>query len=149
MSLKDKINEELKNAMLSKVEAKVETLRSIRNEIIKFDKSGIGREMNEQDELDILNRMVKQRKESIDMFKSAGRNDLVEKEQSQLNLIQVYLPEQLSNEEAEEIINRIISETGATSHKDFGKVMGGAMKELKGKFEGKQIQEMVKSKLGQ
>jgi uncharacterized protein YqeY len=147
LGLKEKINEDLKQAMLSKNESLVESLRSIRAEIIKFDKSGLNREMNEQDELEILGRMVKQRKESVDMFKGAGRNDLVDKELRQIEIISGYLPEQLSKADAENIIDRIISETGANGPKDFGKVMSPAMKELKGKFDGKEAQEIIKSRL--
>jgi hypothetical protein len=88
------------------------------------------------------------RKESIEMFEAAGRTDLVERETKQLEIINEYLPKQLSREEAEAIIDNVINESGAASAKDIGKVMGPVMKELKGKFDGKIIQEIVKSRLG-
>lgn len=147
MSLKDKIVEDLKTAMKNQDAVRMETLRSIRAEILKFEKSGIEREMNEEDELQILMRQVKMRKESIEMFEKGNRSDLVEKEQKQLDIINEYLPKPLSREEAEEIINNIIKEMGEVTEKDFGKVMSASMKSLKGKFDGKIIQELVKSKL--
>ena len=148
MSLKEKINEDLKNAMKAQDAFRTETLRSIRAEILKMDKSGMNREMYEEEEMQLVLRQAKMRKESIEMFTQAGRNDLVEKETKQLEIINEYLPKQLSREEAEKIINDIIKSTGAQSAKDIGKVMGPVMKELKGKFDGKLIQEIVKTILG-
>lgn len=148
MSLKEIINEDLKNAMKAKDAFRTETIRSIRAEILKMDKSGLGREMNEEEELQLLNKQAKMRKESIDMFKSAGREDLVEKESKQLEIINEYLPKQFTREEAEAVIERIIKEASPLSAKDIGKIMGPVMKELKGKFDGKIIQEIVKSRLG-
>lgn len=148
MSLKDKINEDLKNAMKSQDAFRTETIRSIRAEILKMDKSGLGREMNQEEEFQLLNKQAKMRKESIEMFKNAGREDLVERESKQLEIINEYLPKQLSQEEAVIIIERILNESGAETAKDIGKVMGPVMKELKGKFDGKIIQEIVKSRLG-
>lgn len=147
MSLKDKINEDLKAAMIAKDSVRTETLRSIRAEILKADKSGMDREMNEQEEIEMLNKQAKMRREAIEQFEAAGRNDLVDKEKAQLEIIETYLPEQMSQEEAEKVIDGIIKDTGATDQKDFGKVMGAAMKELKGKIDGKVIQDLVKSKL--
>jgi uncharacterized protein YqeY len=113
-----------------------------------MDKSGLNREMTEEEEIQLLRRQVKMRKESIELFESGGRMDLVEKEKKQLEIIMEYMPKPMSNEEAEKIVIKIIEETGANSQKDFGKVMGAAMKELKGKIDGKIVQEMIKSKLG-
>mgnify|MGYP000971027013 CR=1 FL=1 len=148
MSLKEKINEDLKNAMKAQDAFRTETLRSIRAEILKMDKSGMNREMNEEEELQLLTRQVKMRKESIEMFQNAGRTDLVERETKQMEIINEYLPKQISREEAEKIIFGIIESTGASTPKDIGKVMGPVMKELKGKFDGKLIQEIVKGRLG-
>jgi len=147
MSLKDKINEDLKKAMLAGPSVRLDTIRSIRAEILKMDKSGMNREMTPEEEITLLTKQAKQRKESIEMFAAAGRQDLVDKEQGQLDILSEYLPKPLTNEEAEEIINKIIADTGASTQKDFGKVMGAASKELKGKIDGKIIQEIVKSKL--
>lgn len=148
MSLKDKIGDDLKQSMLAQNAFRTETLRSIRAEILKMDKSGMDREMNEEEELQLLNKQAKMRKESIEMFEAADRADLVERETKQLEIINEYLPKQLTREEAEAIIDNVIKESGATSAKDIGKVMGPVMKELKGKFDGKIIQEIVKSRLG-
>lgn len=147
MTLREKINIGLKEAMKVRNETAVDTLRAIRSEIIKFDKSGLNREMTEEDEIRILNQQVKMRKEAIEMFEKAGRTDLVERERAQLNVIQKYLPEQISKDEAEKIIDGIISGIKNVSEKDFGRVMGVVMKELKGKIDGKVIQEIVRKKL--
>jgi uncharacterized protein YqeY len=104
--------------------------------------------MNEEEEIQLLSRQVKMRKESIEMFEQGNRNDLVEKEKKQLEIIMEYMPQPMSTEEAEKIVEKVIADTGATSQKDFGKVMGASMKELKGKIDGKIIQDLVKAKLG-
>ncbi len=148
MSLKEKINEDLKAAMKSQDAVRMETLRGIRAEIIKMDKTGMQREMNEDEEIQLLMRQVKMRKEAIEMFEMGNRSDLVEKENKQLEIINEYLPKPLSREEAEEVINNVIKESGDVTAKDFGKVMSASMKTLKGKIDGKIIQEIVKSKLG-
>ncbi|MDZ4712111.1 MAG: GatB/YqeY domain-containing protein [bacterium] len=147
MSLKNKINEDLNTALKAKDVVRVDTLRSIRSEILKMDKSGMNREMNEEEEIQLLNKQAKMRKESIELFGGAGRQDLVDKEQSQLDVISEYLPKQMSEAEAEELITKILKDNEATSQKDFGKVMGVVMKELKGKIDGKVIQDIVKKKL--
>ena len=147
MTLKEKINIDLKEAMKVRNETVVDTLRSIRSEIIKFDKSGLNREMTEEDEIKILNQQVKMRKEAIEMFEKAGRTDLVERERAQLDVIQKYLPEQISEDEAAKIIDGIISGINDVSEINFGRVMSAVMKELKGKIDGKVIQEIVRKKL--
>ena len=147
MSLKEKINSDLARAMKDKDSVRLDTLRSVRAEILKMDKSGMHREMNEEEEIQLLSRQAKLRRESIEIFEKAGRKDLVEKESKQLEIINEYLPAPLSKEEAELIISKIISDSGEVTQKDFGKIMGMAVKELKGKIDGKEIQEIVKSKL--
>jgi len=149
MSLKDKINADLTSAMKNQDAVRTETLRSIRAEILKMDKSGLNREMTEDEEIQLLTRQVKMRKESIEMFEANNRNDLADKEKKQLDIISEYLPKPLSREEAEAIINSVIADLGTVTEKDFGKVMSASMKSLKGKIDGKIIQEIVKSKLGQ
>ena len=148
MSLKEKINDDLKEAMKSQDNVRIETLRSIRAEILKMDKSGMNREMTPEEEIQLLSKQSKMRKESIEVFESNGREDLAEKEKAQLVIIEKYLPEQMSEEDAKEIVNKIIADFGEITPKDFGKVMGAAMKELKGKVDGKIIQDIVKSKIG-
>lgn len=147
MSLKVKINEDLNNALKAKDIVKIDTLRSIRAEILKMDKSGMNREMTPEEEIQLLAKQAKMRKESIELFAQAGRKDLVDKEQAQLDLINEYLPEQMSEKEADEIISKIISDAGTTSQKDFGRLMSEVMKQLKGKIDGKIIQDILKSKL--
>jgi len=147
MSLKEKINNDLREAMKAQDTVLTETLRSIRAEILKMDKSGMNREMTPEEEIQLLNKQVKIRKEAIEMFEQAGRNDLVEREKKQLEIILRYLPEQLSIQEAEKIIDNIISGFSEITPKDFGKIMGLAMRELKGKIDGKIVQDIVKSKI--
>ncbi len=147
MSLKVKINEDLNNALKAKDIVRIDTLRSIRAEILKMDKSGMNREMTPEEEIQLLAKQAKMRKESIELFEQAGRKDLVDKEQAQLDLINQYLPEQMSEKEADEIITKIISDAGTTSQKDFGRLMSEVMKQLKGKIDGKIIQDILKSKL--
>jgi uncharacterized protein len=147
MNLTEKINEDLKAAMKSGEKLKLETLRMIRAQILEFEKSGANREMTEDDAMKILLSAVKKRKESIEMYEKAGRKELVEKESAEIVIIQEYLPKQMEKEDAEKIIAKIITETGASSSKDLGKVMPAIMKELKGKIDGKIINEIVKQKL--
>ncbi len=147
MSLKEKINEDLNTSLKAKDSVRTETLRSIRAEILKMDKSGMNREMNEDEEIQLLSRLAKMRKESIELFGNAGRTDLVDKETVQLNIISEYLPAQMSPEDAGVIIENILKETGYTEQKDFGKLMGEVMKQLKGKIDGKVIQELVRKRM--
>jgi uncharacterized protein YqeY len=147
MGLKETLNEDLKNSMKSGDKVRTETLRMLRAQILEFEKSGIGREMNADDDLKILLSSVKKRKDSIEMYEKAKRTDLVEKETKEIEIVQAYLPKQMSKEEADLIISKIITESGATSSKDLGKVMPLIMKELKGKLDGKMINEIVKLKL--
>jgi len=147
MSLKEKINEDLNTSLKARETVRTETLRSIRAEILKMDKSGMNREMNEDEEIQLLSRLAKMRKESIELFGNAGRTDLVDKETAQLNIISEYLPVQMSPEDAGVIIENILKETGFTEQKDFGKLMGEVMKQLKGKIDGKVIQELVKKRM--
>lgn len=148
MSLKEKINEELKKAMISKEQVRLDTIRSIRSEILKMDKSGMDREMTEDEEIQLLNKQAKMRRESIEQFKAAGREDLAENESAQLKIIEEFLPAQMSDEEAGILIDKIIFELSDEDKSDFGKVMSAAMKELKGKVDGKLVQTLVKLKVG-
>ncbi len=148
MSLKNRISEDLKAAMKSGDKVCLETLRMIRAQIIEMDKRGLNREMTEEEELSVLLSASKKRKEAIEEFRKGGRQDLVDKETKELGIINEYLPKPLTREEAESVVGRIISEVGASSAKDLGKVMSVAMKELKGKVDGKIVQEIVKSRLG-
>ena len=148
MSLKDQINQDLKSAMKEKDSTKLESLRAIKSAIILFEtKDSSSNELNESDEIKILQRLVKQRKESAQIFERQRRNDLAETEIIQSEFISKYLPKQLSKKEVEDIVLRIIEETNSSGMKDMGKVMGMATKELSGKADGKTISEIVRKNL--
>ncbi|WP_113639084.1 GatB/YqeY domain-containing protein [Nubsella zeaxanthinifaciens] len=142
------IDQEIKQAMLAKDQVKLRGLRAIKAAILlaKTEK-GQTEEINEDAEIKILQKLVKQRKESADIYKSQGREDLYQVEQEEIDVITQYLPKQLDRSEVEAIIDAIIAESGAASVKEMGKVMGLANKQLAGKAEGKLIGEIVKSKL--
>ncbi|MFN4111681.1 MAG: GatB/YqeY domain-containing protein [Ignavibacteria bacterium] len=145
--IKEKINDLMKEAMKSGDKIKLETLRSIRAAFIEFDKSGSGKELTEEEEIKIINSLTKKRKESIEIFEKANRLDLAEKEKKELEILLSFLPQQLSEEEIAKKLDEIIAQVGAKDSKDFGKVMGVAMKEFKGRADGKVVQSILKSKL--
>lgn len=147
MGLKEKITEDLKSAMKSGDKLRLETLRMIRAQVLEFEKSGADRGMNEDDDMKILLSAVKRRRESIEQYEKAGRKELADQETKEIEIIQTYLPKQMTKEEAESAIVKIIADVGAVSAKDFGTVMPAVMKELKGKVDGKIINEIVKQKL--
>jgi uncharacterized protein YqeY len=148
MSLKDKVVNGIKVSMKSGDKLRLEAFRMLRAMIIEYEKKGSDFVLTPDDELNILNSAVKSRKEALEIFQKAGRTDLAEIEEKGLQVINEFLPKQMTREEAETVIMRIIAEVGATSLKELGKVMGPAMKELKGKIDGSLVQEIVKNKLG-
>jgi uncharacterized protein YqeY len=143
------IDQEIKQAMLAKDQAKLRGLRAIKAALLlaKTEK-GHAEEISEDAEMKILQKLVKQRKESATIYKEQGREDLYTVEQEEIDVISQFLPQQLEQADIEKIIARIISESGATSIKEMGKVMGLANKELAGKADGKLIGELVKTQLG-
>ncbi len=147
MGVKEKIMADLKEAMKSKDMDKVSTLRLLLSEIKnkEIDKRG---ELTDEEIYAVIQKSVKQRKESIEQYRSGGREDLVEKEQKELEILEKYLPEQLSEDELERIIDEAIKETEATTLKDLGKVMRVVMPKVKGRADGKLVNEMVRKKLG-
>ena len=148
MNLETQIMAQMKDAMKGKDEASLRTLRAIKAEIIKAKtEPGAGGEINEATEQKFLQKMVKQRKDSLEIFEQQGRADLAIKEKEELEIIQRFLPKQMSEEEIEEEIKKIIQSVGATSAADMGKVMGIASKQLAGKAEGKIVSGIVKSLL--
>ncbi|NCO74234.1 MAG: GatB/YqeY domain-containing protein [Cyanobacteria bacterium] len=150
MSLKEQINEDIKLAMKAKDKIRLETVRSIKKFLLEkeIELRGKGKDnLTPEDEIEILVQQAKQRRDSIEQYIQGGRQDLADKEKTELDIIETYLPAQVSDSELEEIITNIITKLGANTAKDLGKVMGVAMKELKGKTDGKKIQELVKSKL--
>ena len=148
MSLEQKIQAELKTAMLAKDEKTVRSLRAIKAAIILAKTSeGAGGEIKEEDEIKLFQKLVKQRKDSLEIFTTQNRADLAQKEQEEIEVIEKFLPKQLSAEELKGIITNIIAETGASSPADMGKVMGVATKQLAGKADGKAISALVKELL--
>ncbi len=144
------IDQEIKQAMLAKDQAKLRGLRAIKAAILlaKTEK-GHAEELNEEAEIKILQKLVKQRKESAGIYKEQGREDLYQVEQEEIDVISQFLPQQLDEAAIAQVVARIIAETGAASIKEMGKVMGLANKELAGKADGKLIGEIVKSQLAQ
>ena len=148
MSLTNRISEDLKAAMKSGDTVKLNTIRSIRAQLIELSKRGSDKELSEEEEIGALLAAAKKRKEAMEIYEKAGRKDLFEQEKRELEIISSYLPQQMNREDVEKVIERIIQETDAKGPDSFRKVMPVAMKELKGKFDGKMIQEIVKQKLG-
>lgn len=143
MSLREKINEDLKASMKSGDKIRTETIRSIRALILEYEKSGVNKEMDAETELKLLTGAAKKRKESIEQFANAGRTELVDKEEAELKIIQEYLPKQLSEEEAFEVVKKLAAENSLSSKADFAKLMPMAIKELKGKADGKIVKSLV------
>lgn len=148
MNLKDKINQDLKDAMKSGDKVKLETIRSIRALILEFEKSGSGKELTPDEEIKMLSSAAKKRKESIEQFRNGGREELAVKEEKELEIIKGYLPAQLSEEEIRTEVEKLAAALGAASKEDFPKLMPAAMKELKGKAEGKTVKSIVENFLG-
>ncbi len=148
MNLEQQIMSEMKDAMKSKNEAALRSLRGIKAEIIKAKtEPGAGGEISPEKETALLQKMVKQRRDSLDIYTQQGRTDLAEKEQEELDIIGKFLPAPLTAEELKAELNIIIQETGASSAADMGKVMGLATKKLAGKADGKAISAAVKELL--
>ena len=138
----------MKAAMKSGDKLRLETVRSIRAAILEFNTSGVGRPMNDDDEVKLLQKLAKKRKDAMEIFRANGRNEAADKEQAELAILEEFLPTMLGEAEIKTVVERVIADTGATTQKDFGKVIGAAMKELKGKADGTLVQTVVKSLLG-
>ena len=148
MMISNTIDQEIKQAMLAKDQAKLRGLRAIKAAfLLAKTEKGQAEELNEEAEIKILQRLVKQRKESANIYQEQGREDLLKVEQEEIEVIGAFLPQQLDLTTIEAIVSKIIAETGAISVKEMGKVMGLANKELAGKADGKLIGEIVKSLL--
>jgi len=149
MSLEQKIMAEMKDAMKAKNESLLRGLRAIKAEIIKAKtEPGAGGEIDEATEQKFLQKMMKQRRDSYEIFEKQGRKDLSDKEKEEMDLIERFLPKQMTEEEIKQAVVTIITETGASSAADMGKVMGVASKQLAGKADGKTISVIVKQLLG-
>lgn len=147
MSLENTISEAIKTAMRAKDKVALDALRAVKSQILLLKTEACDAEVSAEQEIAILQRMIKQRKDSYDQFTAQNRSDLAEVEAAQSKVIEQYLPQQLSPEELETEMKNIISETGAESAKDLGKVMGMAGKRLAGKSDGKSISDMAKKLL--
>ena len=147
MSLEQKVTESIKEAMKAKDQGALRALRAIKSEILLFQTSGTNKPLDETAEIKILQKMIKQRADSLDIYTEQGRSDLADIEQEEINVIKPFLPAQLSADELKAIVEEIIQQTGASSMKDMGKVMGMASKKIAGKADNKSIAEMVKSLL--
>ncbi len=147
MSLKETLNNDIKTAMKAKDKETLAVLRMIKTAVqaAEIDKK---EELNAEEELIILAREAKQRRESLAEFVKAGRDELVAKTEAEIEIVERYLPKQLSVEEVKEVIATVAEKIGATTQKEFGKLMGAVMQELKGKADGNVIKEQVKAHLG-
>lgn len=148
MTLSTRISDDMKAAMKSGDKLTLETLRTLRAAILEFEKRQVGSTPGPDDELTILTTAAKKRREAIDQYRQAGREDLATQEEAELAVIARYLPAQLSDEELLETIKAALARDNATDMKDLGRVMGPLMKELKGKADGAKVQTLVRSLLG-
>ncbi|MDZ7264209.1 MAG: GatB/YqeY domain-containing protein [candidate division KSB1 bacterium] len=146
MSILQQITEDMKQAMKAQDKVRLSTLRLLLSQL-KNAKIDSGKELTPDDEVAVLLNAAKKRKESIEAFEAGNRLDLAEREKQELAIIQQYLPAQLSDAEVEQKVAEVIASIGATSMKDMGRVMAEVMKALKGRADGKKVQEMVRSKL--
>ena len=150
MSLKDQISDDIKTAMKARDKVRLETVRGIKKVILEKETEvrPKGQDaLTPEQEIEVVTQLAKQRKDSIEQYTNAGRDDLAEKEAQELAILQEYLPEQMSDDEIESVIDELIAKTGAAGPRDMGKVMGPAMKQMKGKADGGKVQAFVKAKL--
>jgi uncharacterized protein YqeY len=148
MALEEKVMTELKKAMLAKDEKALRGLRAIKSAIINAKTAeGAGGKIKEEDEIKMLQKLVKQRKDSLEIYEKQNREDLASKEREEIDVIERFLPKQMDEAELKTVISKIIEETGASSPSDMGKVMGIANKQLAGKADGKTIAGIVKEML--
>ncbi|MBU9712054.1 GatB/YqeY domain-containing protein [Evansella tamaricis] len=142
MKLLDQLNQDMKDAMRNKEKQRLSVIRSIKSEL-QNESIKLGKEVTDEDALTVLNREMKQRKESLREFEQANREDLVAKTKEEIDILNVYMPSQLSDEELQQIILDTIEEVGATSKADMGKVMGAIMPKVKGKADGSKVNQLV------
>jgi uncharacterized protein YqeY len=147
MSLEQKIMADLKAAMLAKDEAALRALRAVKSAILLARTSGSNGELSPEDEVKLLQKLVKQRKESVDIYIQQNRADLAKGEQDEIAVIEKFLPQMMTEEEIKAVVQSIIQSTGATSSADLGKVMGAATKQLAGKADNKMVAALVKQLL--
>ncbi|HEY4197140.1 MAG TPA: GatB/YqeY domain-containing protein [Mucilaginibacter sp.] len=149
MSLITQIDQDIKQAMLGKQEARLRGLRAIKSALLLArTEKGASEDISEETEIKVLQKLIKQRKESADIYKAQNREDLYKIEAEEMEVIEAFLPKQMERTEVEAYLKELIGKVGATSVKDMGKVMGAANKELAGKADGRTISEVVKQLLG-
>ena len=150
MDQKQKIAEDMKLAMKTGDKVRLETLRSLKAALMEkeIEARGSGKTMSDSDAIGVMMSMAKKRRESIDLFNKGNRPELAEQEQRELDIIQEYLPQMMTPDEIAEVIERIVQLTDARSPADFSKVMPAVMKEVKGRSDGKVVQELVRKRLG-
>ena len=147
MSLQENVNEQLKAAIKAKDTVALESLRAIKTAIMMTQTQAGAKELTSDDEIKLVQKLVKQRKDSAEIFHQQGRVDLAEPEEAQIKIIEQFLPEQLDDAAITEIVAAIIAKTGAAGMQDMGKVMGMASKAMAGKADGKTISSIVRQKL--
>jgi hypothetical protein len=147
MSLSQKIDEDMRNAMKSGDKERAGTLKMLKSDIT-YEKAKTGEDPSDEQVLDVINRASKRRKEAIKEYEAAGRADLAATEAAELKIIEEYLPEQMTEEQISAALDKILAEAGEVNQKMFGKLMGIASKELKGKADGSVIKDILQKKLG-
>ena len=146
--LKDKIREDLKASMFARDELKTSTLRLLLSSLKNYEiEKGLNYEANDEDVLTIVGREIKKRREAVDAYKQAGREEAAQKEQAELDLLGAYQPEQMGEDEIREIVKNAIEQTGASSMQDMGKLMGVIMPQVKGKADGNLVNKIVRENL--
>jgi len=147
--LKEQLLEDLKQAMLAKDEQRLSTIRMLKSALqyYEINKGGAGYTATDEDVMDVVEKEVKKRREAIEMYKTGGRNELAEKEEKELQILQAYLPEQLSEDEVKKLVDEAVNSTGASTMQDMGKVMGALMPKVKGKADGNLVSKLVREKL--
>jgi uncharacterized protein YqeY len=147
MTLEEKINADIKQAMLAREKEKLEALRAVKSAVLLAKTEKTGAELDEQIEIKLLHKLVKQRKDAALIYRDQNRPELAEVEEFQASVIEKYLPEMLSESEVNLIIDQIIAKSGAVSAKDMGRIIGEVSKEVAGRAEGKLVAELVKKKV--
>ncbi|TMW73861.1 GatB/YqeY domain-containing protein [Alteribacter natronophilus] len=142
MDLQKQLNEDMKQAMKNREKQRLVVIRSVKS-ALQNEQINKGSDLTEEEVLTVLNREMKQRKESLHEFENANRDDLVAKIEAEMNVLQTYLPKQLSDDELQQIVDETIAETGASAKADMGKVMGAIMPKVKGKADGGQVNRLV------
>lgn len=146
MSLKDRLSDDMKDAMRAQDKARLSTIRMLLS-AVKYKEIDLGKKLTDEEVIETITSMVKQRRDSIEQFAKAGRTDLVEKEEAELRMLQGYLPEQLTPEEIEAEIEKAVNEAGAAGMKDLGKVMKLLMPKVSGKADGKLVSDKLRERL--